>query len=241
MVKYISQLRRGTAEEWAVSNIIPLEGEMVAEIDKKNHRQTFKIGDGIHTYPQLAYLTAGDSVITQSLIRAASITLYPDRWVQDSNDRWYQTPEIVEISISNKDKMDLQPSSEQLCIFHEKDIAFVTENNDGVILVYCIGQVPQNEYTLQATITEVEIDGKIIGDTTATPNPRPDWNQTDVMKADYIKNKPLLGSLAAKDVVEKSDLSQEVQDALSGIGGITNSMFVNNETLVINFNNNPEE
>lgn len=31
---------------------------------------------------------------------------------------------------------------------------------------------------------------KIIGNTTATPNPRPDWNQIDVNKADYIKNKP---------------------------------------------------
>lgn len=33
--------------------------------------------------------------------------------------------------------------------------------------------------------------GIIIGNTTATPNPRPDWNQTDVNKADYIKNKPI--------------------------------------------------
>jgi hypothetical protein len=31
---------------------------------------------------------------------------------------------------------------------------------------------------------------KIIGNTTATPNPRPDWAQTDEAKADYIKNKP---------------------------------------------------
>jgi hypothetical protein len=33
---------------------------------------------------------------------------------------------------------------------------------------------------------------KIIGNTTATPNPRPDWNQTDSTKADYIKNKPVV-------------------------------------------------
>ena len=33
---------------------------------------------------------------------------------------------------------------------------------------------------------------KIIGNTTATPNPRPDWNQTDETKADYIKNKPVI-------------------------------------------------
>ena len=35
---------------------------------------------------------------------------------------------------------------------------------------------------------------KVIGNTTATPNPRPDWNQTDPAKADYIKNKPDLNS-----------------------------------------------
>lgn len=41
---------------------------------------------------------------------------------------------------------------------------------------------------------------KIIGNTTATPNPRPDWNQTDETKADYIKNKPTV--LTEEDVVD---------------------------------------
>jgi hypothetical protein len=36
---------------------------------------------------------------------------------------------------------------------------------------------------------------KIIGNTTATPNPRPDWTQTDESKADYIKNKPDIASM----------------------------------------------
>ena len=35
---------------------------------------------------------------------------------------------------------------------------------------------------------------EIIGNTTATPNPKPDWNQTDETKADYIKNKPDINS-----------------------------------------------
>ena len=55
---------------------------------------------------------------------------------------------------------------------------------------------------------------KIIGNTTATPNPRPDWNQPDSTKADYIKNKPKLGTLAAKDNVAKSDLAADVQASL---------------------------
>lgn len=55
---------------------------------------------------------------------------------------------------------------------------------------------------------------KIIGNTTATPNPRPDWAQTDSAKADYIKNKPTLGTLASKDEIAKTDLTSEVQASL---------------------------
>jgi hypothetical protein len=39
---------------------------------------------------------------------------------------------------------------------------------------------------------------KIIGNTTATPVPRSDWNQTDETKVDFIKNKP---DIATKDYV----------------------------------------
>lgn len=39
---------------------------------------------------------------------------------------------------------------------------------------------------------------KIIGNTTATPNPQPDWAQTDKTKADYIKNKPDLDTRAQR-------------------------------------------
>ena len=44
---------------------------------------------------------------------------------------------------------------------------------------------------------------KIIGNTTATPNPKPDWNQTDETRADYIKNKPAI--LTETDVFELID------------------------------------
>lgn len=43
---------------------------------------------------------------------------------------------------------------------------------------------------------------KIIGNTTTTPNPRPDWNQTDETKADYIKNKPCALLLLDADINE---------------------------------------
>ena len=54
-------------------------------------------------------------------------------------------------------KVDLLPSVEQLAIFHNKDVAFVTENEDGVVTVYAIGDKPLLDYTMQAQITEVEV------------------------------------------------------------------------------------
>ena len=56
---------------------------------------------------------------------------------------------------------------------------------------------------------------KIIGNTTTTPVPRSNWAQTNELKADYILNKPELGALSAKDVVEKNDLAEDVKASLA--------------------------
>lgn len=54
-------------------------------------------------------------------------------------------------------QVDLTPSVEQLAIFHEKDLAFVAENENGVVTVYAVGQKPENDYTIQVTMTEVSV------------------------------------------------------------------------------------
>ena len=197
-MKYIFRLRRGwkddsaNRDDWADyektdGHIVPLQGELVLEYD--NGIPRLKIGDGVSEFSALPYMSV-DSFI---LPRPISVTLYADKWEKATDDRYYQIVDVANAVITPNSKVDLQPSSEQLCIFHDKDLAFVTENKDGVVSVYCVGQVPTKEYTIQATVTEVAADvDEVIGDTTATPNPRPDWNQTDSSKADYIKNKPTI-------------------------------------------------
>ena len=54
-------------------------------------------------------------------------------------------------------RVDLLPSVEQLSIFHDKDVTFVTENEDGVVTVFAIGDKPTNDYVIQASITEVVV------------------------------------------------------------------------------------
>lgn len=168
-VKYIVQPRRGrketsddgtvTRDDWAKytaehpEEAIPLEGELVIEYD--NGIPRLKIGDGVHTFAELEYMSV-DSFI---LPKPASVTIYPDQWVQVADNKWCQIVTVDNAVITPNSKVDLQPSPEQLCIFHNKDLAFVAENDNGTISVYCVGQVPANEYTLQATITEVVANG----------------------------------------------------------------------------------
>lgn len=169
MARYIFQLRRGwkttdengvvTRDDWAQytaeqpEESIPLPGELVLEYDNGTPR--LKIGDGVRTFSELAYMSV-DSFI---LPKPASVTIVPDKWAQATDNRFYQIVTVNNATITPNSKVDLQPSSEQLAIFHEKDLAFVTENDNGVISVFCVGQVPTNEYTMQCTVTEVNING----------------------------------------------------------------------------------
>ena len=100
------------------------------------------------------------SMVNKAAPTPASITLYANKWKQsDEENMWYQVVVVSNATITEYSKIDLQPSPEQLCIFYEKDLAFVTENEDGVVTVFCIGQKPTNDYTIQATVMEVTING----------------------------------------------------------------------------------
>lgn len=87
-------------------------------------------------------------------VRVAEITLLAAKWVGDASPY----SQVVEINgITERSQVDLTPSVEQLAIFHNKDLAFVTENDDGVVTVYAIGDKPTNDYTMQVTIKEVSV------------------------------------------------------------------------------------
>ena len=80
------------------------------------------------------------------------VTLLAENWRGDASPY----SQVVSVSgVTEFSQVDLTPSAEQLSNFYYKDIAFVTENDGGVVTVYAIGQKPQNDYTIQVTITEV--------------------------------------------------------------------------------------
>ena len=94
------------------------------------------------------------SYVGGSTARLGDVTLLASAWV--GNNSPYS--QVVNVDgVTENSQVDLTPSIEQLAVFHHKDLAFVTENVDGVVTVYALGDKPLNDYTIQVTITEVYV------------------------------------------------------------------------------------
>lgn len=85
--------------------------------------------------------------------RIGEVTLLASQWV--GGGKIYSQRVNID-GVTENSQVDLTPTVQQLAIFYEKDISFVTENEGGIVTVYVIGQKPTNDYTIQVTITEVE-------------------------------------------------------------------------------------
>ena len=137
----------------------PLTSEQIAAYKtlKTNYPTTTVLND------ENAFMKVGYRADTKNFIKRmagsttqiSSVTLAASKWVGSASPY----SQVVTIpGVTKNSKIDLNPTVEQLSIFHNKDIAFVVGNNNGVITVYCIGQKPTNDYTMQVTITEVAIN-----------------------------------------------------------------------------------
>ena len=92
--------------------------------------------------------------VTGSRLSIGVVELLAEKW-EGSASPYSQVVTIP--GVTPYSQVDLTPSVEQLAIFHDKDLAFVTENDDGVVTVYAIGDKPLNDYTMQVTIKEVSV------------------------------------------------------------------------------------
>ncbi len=90
---------------------------------------------------------------TGSTATIGYVELLAKNWTGDDN----LYSQIVTIDgVDENSQVDLTPTEEQLKIWRSKEIAFTTKNVGGVVTVYAIGQKPENDYTIQVTITEVK-------------------------------------------------------------------------------------
>lgn len=93
-----------------------------------------------------------DELLRSAVNRISYVDLPASGW-KGAESPYYQVVDLP--GVTEYSKVDINPSVEQLDVFHDKDIAFVTENEGGVVTVYCVGQKPANDYSLQVSITEV--------------------------------------------------------------------------------------
>ncbi len=127
----------GTEEEWLESLKV---GGMPA-VTAADNGKVMMVKDGKWV---LAYATPA---------RIGEVVLRGSGWVGEESP---YSQVVTLAGVTANSQVDLTPSVEQLAVFHEKDLAFVAENEDGVVTVYAVGQKPQNDYTIQVTITEVD-------------------------------------------------------------------------------------
>ena len=130
----------GTVEEW-LESLKGKDGGLPSVSGADNGKvMVVKNGVWVLAYPSFA--------------RIANVTLLGSRWIGTASPY----SQVVTVpGVTEHSQVDLTPSVEQLAIFHEKDLAFVAENDGGVVTVYAVGQKPKNDYTIQVTITEVSV------------------------------------------------------------------------------------
>ena len=134
------------------------EEELAAYAALHTYRGNTTVSNDSSAHMEIEYVMDAkkyiDSLAATPQARLADITLRASAWA-GSNSLYSQVVSIP--GITEYSKVDLLPSVEQLAIFFNKNVSFVTENEDGVVTVYAIGDKPLLDYTMQAQITEVEV------------------------------------------------------------------------------------
>lgn len=139
-VKYRSSLGRGSAY-----------GTCIAVFLRGVYMKLFVLDGGIITTKNIEDVV-GQASSSISPARIGHVTLLAGAWVGTESPY----SQVVDVEgVTECSQVDLTPSVEQLSVFYNKDLAFVTENENGVVTVYAIGQKPEHDYTIQVTITEV--------------------------------------------------------------------------------------
>lgn len=160
--RLVSEAKRNIAEEKRVSDeakriaseasrITAEEQRVAAEGSRKTEFETF-MGESVQRFNSL--VNQFNEVIANAGTKATYITLLASAWVGTESPY----SQVVKVDgVTPYSQVDLLPSAELLSEFQKKDLTLVTENEDGVITVFAIGAKPTQNWTIQATITEVSV------------------------------------------------------------------------------------
>ena len=86
--------------------------------------------------------------------KLTSITMLAANWSGDG-DLYHQVVSCNGVNVNSK--LDLQPTPEQIVELRDSEIALMATNTNGVVTIYAMGGVLQNDMTMQILITEVSV------------------------------------------------------------------------------------
>lgn len=111
-----------------------------------------------HTHDEKYYTEPEvDALIEANKPKIATITLSASAWTGSANP-WSQSISIN--GVTENSKIDLQPTAAQIVALQASEITLMIENDNGAITAWAMGNNrPVEDYTLQALITEVIVDG----------------------------------------------------------------------------------
>ena len=144
---YIQKHRRGTTEQWQASDIILEDGEIAIEDCGGGHRGLL-IGDGARSYAELPKI-----YLHEVMTKITTINLLVANWVGSESP--YSQQVLID-GITEYSKIDLQPTPEILAYLQDYEINLTTANIGGVVTVYAIGDCPDQDLHIQATVSEVK-------------------------------------------------------------------------------------
>ena len=124
----------------------------------KYERQNFVNNSTTLTAEHLNHIEDGivalEEMLEKYIPKETSITLLLSKWVGSASPY----SQVVTINgVTSNTRVDLIPTPEQLVNWENKNLAFTTENDNGVVTIYAIGDKPQNDYTIEVVLTEVEL------------------------------------------------------------------------------------
>ena len=168
-----------TSANWAkATNFTPLKGEIIVYTDLRK----IKIGDGVTKVGSLEFVNSKDAetltgASLSTILNSSDVEIPTSKAVLDALEKYIddmfgmselslrasdwtgtESPysQVVEvIGVTANSKVDLNPTGEQLNSLATNRTILNTANDNGTVTVYAIGNKPTEDYTMQATITEV--------------------------------------------------------------------------------------
>lgn len=121
------------------------------------YRYPIKIGDcavdieNILNNPQCCdYINGEDDDDVQKI---TYISLLAENWAGTESPY----SQVVTVNgVTERSRVDLQPTTAQIIELQKEDASLVTENNAGTVTVYAIGNKPSADHTIQTSIVEVK-------------------------------------------------------------------------------------